>query len=219
MSAAGVERLSFGTREEWLAERGRGIGASESAAACGISPFMTNFDLFMEKTGKTPPPDLSGNAAVEFGKRAEDPLRQLFLAKHPEYTLEYHPYDMLYQAERPWLFATLDGELITEDGKRGILEIKTARIEKSYQWEQWAERIPDYYYAQICHQFLAAGKEYEFAFVFALLTKYTGDCELRTYEFSRSDCESDMEYIQKKEAEFWTRVKTGNAPPLLLPAI
>ena len=120
MSAMEPERLSFETREEWLAARGRGIGASESAAACGISPFMTNFDLYMLKTGKAEPADLTGNAAVELGRRAEEPLRQLFIAEHPEYTLEYHPDDMLYQKERPWLYATLDGELIAPDGRRTI---------------------------------------------------------------------------------------------------
>lgn len=219
MSGQTPERLSFETREEWLAERGRGIGASESAAACGISPFMTNYDLWMIKTGKADPPDLTGNEAVSFGNRAEDALRQLFMAKHPELTLEYHPYDMLYQKKREWLYATLDGELITPDGRRGILEIKTARIEKSYQWEQWAGQIPDHYYTQICHQFLAAGEEYVFAYVFALLTKYTGDCELRTYEFDRAECENDMRFVLKSEEEFWTRVKTGRAPAMLLPKI
>lgn len=219
MSGQAPERLSFPTREEWLAARGRGIGASESAAACGLSPFMTNYDLWMIKTGKSDPPDLSASEAVNFGHRAEDALRQLFMAKHPEFTLEYHPYDMLYQEKRAWLYATLDGELITTDGRRGILEVKTARIEKSYQWEQWAGRIPDHYYTQICHQFLAAGETYEFAFVFALLTKYTGDCELRTYEFGRADCEGDMGFVLKSEEDFWTRVKTGQAPPMLLPKI
>lgn len=219
MSAMEPERLSFETREEWLAARGRGIGASESVAACGISPFMTNFDLYMLKTGKAEPADLTGNAAVELGRRAEEPLRQLFIAEHPEYTLEYHPYDMLYQKERPWLYATLDGELIAPDGRRGILEIKTAKIEKTYLWEMWAGRVPDHYYTQICHQFLAAGEKYEFSFVYALLRKYTGDCELKTYEFSRADCEDDMAYVLKKESNFWTKVKTGQAPALLLPQI
>ena len=34
--------------------------------------------------------------------------------------------ELWYQKERPWAFATLDGRIKTQDGKTGILEIKTS---------------------------------------------------------------------------------------------
>lgn len=113
-----LQYLHFEDRESWLSGR-VGLGASDAAAVCGLSKWQTPLGLWEIKTGRKKAKDLSGNAAVSFGVRAEPHLRGLFLAEHPEYQLEYHPFDILYQEERPWLTATLDGELITETGEHG----------------------------------------------------------------------------------------------------
>ncbi|MCB1614397.1 MAG: YqaJ viral recombinase family protein, partial [Pseudomonadales bacterium] len=40
------------SREDWLDVRRRGIGASEAAAACGISPYQSPLELWLIKTGR-----------------------------------------------------------------------------------------------------------------------------------------------------------------------
>ena len=40
------------SREEWLKVRKQGIGASDAAAACGISPYQSRLELWMIKTGR-----------------------------------------------------------------------------------------------------------------------------------------------------------------------
>ena len=112
-----LERKTFATREEWLAGRVQGIGASDAAATCGMSPWMTPVELWKLKTGAEQAKDLSDNAAVQLGVRMEPTIRDFFAAMHPEFRVEYHQFDILYQQERPWLFATLDGELIDADGE------------------------------------------------------------------------------------------------------
>lgn len=212
-----LERLHFDDRESWLSGRQNGIGASEAAAAVGMSPWQTPLELWKLKCGVSAPKDLSGNAAVEQGNRMEPVLREFFMGLNPEYVLEYHPYDILFQDDRSWLFATLDGELTDEEGRRGILEIKTATPNGKAGWDKWANgNLPQNYYIQTLHQMLATG--YEFVRLFAALYSKNGDITLRQYEIERDDVTQDMAWLCSQEADFWKKVtsKTMPAMPLIL---
>ena len=213
-----LQRKTFSNREEWLAGRTNGIGASEAAAAIGMSPFESQYELWQRKTGQRPAKDLSGNAAVEYGNRLEPIARAMFQAEHPELTVEYHQFDVLYQSERPWMTATLDGELTDADGRKGILEIKTSSVGKKTQWDKWHDAIPLNYRAQICHQLLVTG--WDFAVLYAKLVKLNGDSELRTYWFEREDMKEEMDWLLEQETSFWNKfVATRTAPPATLPAL
>ena len=60
-----------------------------------------------------------------------------------------------------------------------MLEIKTTEILKSMQYENWKERVPNNYYVQVLHQFLATG--WSFAILKAQLkTDYGGEIRLNT---------------------------------------
>lgn len=208
-----LKRLTFEDRESWLAGRGIGIGASEAAAAIGMSPWQTPIELWKLKTGQAQPKDLSGNPAVAQGVKWEPVLRDLFAATHEEYQVCYFAYDILYQSERPWLFATLDGEL-TENGtgKHGILEIKTASPSGKAGWEKWNDgNMPDNYYIQTVHQLLATG--FDFVRLFACLFSMDGSYTIKTYEIERQDVEEDMQWLLKEETAFWEYVKRGVMPP------
>ena len=90
-----LQRISYPDRASWLAGRTeQGIGASECAAAVGRSPWMTQAELWQIKTGQKESKDLSDNDAVERGNRMEDAIRYFYACAHPEYTIEYHPYDL-----------------------------------------------------------------------------------------------------------------------------
>lgn len=195
-------------REEWLSARDGHLGASEASAIMGMG-FMTKMDLWKLKTGRAKPKDLTDNEAVSYGNRAENALRELFMAKHPELTLEYRPFDFIYQEERPWLRATLDGELTDEDGDKGILEIKTASCLSKADWAKWRDRVPDGYLCQISHQLLATG----FRFVY-LQAELIGRNEsiIREYLFLREDMEENMKYLLEEEEKFWNDVVTGKVP-------
>lgn len=210
-----LERMECKDREEWLSMRQKTIGASEIAAAVGLSPFKTPLRLWEEKTGRKAAPDLSGNPAVLFGVRAEEHLRGLYLAEHPEFTGDYHPFDILFQRERPWMTCTLDCELIDKTtNTKGILEIKTAETAKKSQLEKWDNKIPDYYYAQLLHQQIACGEEYTFSTLYAKLKLLNGNSYLREYEFSRSDLAADREWLLSEAERFWWYVTNDQMPPV-----
>ena len=213
-----LERKTFANREEWLAGRTNGIGASEAAAAIGMSPFESQYDLWLRKTGQKQSKDLSGNAAVEYGNRLEPAMRAMFQAEHPELELDYHQYDVLFQEERPWATATLDGELMDEHGAKYVLEIKTAQVGKTVQWEKWKDRVPENYYIQVLWQLLVTG--WDGAYLYAKLVKLNGDSELRTYYFSAEEHKEDMAWLLKEAETFWQRyIVTRTAPPTTLPSL
>ena len=210
-----LERICPTSREEWLAARQiQGIGASEAAAIVGLSPWMSKNELWYIKTGKKIAKDLSGNAAVEQGIRMEGAIRTVFAARHPEFQVEHHAYDILYQTERPWLFATLDGE-ITESFadssvKKYPLEIKTSTPRGKADWDKWSDgKIPDNYYIQILHQMLATG--WDGAYLTAFLYGKE-DITIREYEFWRKDCEADLNWLLKEETAFQESIVSGQKP-------
>ena len=160
---------------------------------------------------------MTGNPAVERGKRLEPALRGLFAAEHPEFTVEYHEFDIMFQENRPWLFATLDGELTDKEGRKGILEIKTATPNGKAGWSKWADgRLPDNYYIQTLHQLLATG--YDFVRLYAYLESMNGDKTIRTYEMERDEVKDDLDWVLANETEFWNCVQNNTSPatPIIL---
>lgn len=209
-------------REEWLKERKKGIGASEASCIIGVNPWKSNVELWQEKTGQREPEDISDKDCVMYGKKAEELVRGLFELDYPGYKVEYDEFGMIAnRPNEPWLFATLDGHIIGGN-KNGVLEIKTTTIQQSSQWEHWNGQVPDYYYAQLLHQFLATG--YDFAILRADIRYYKGTelrHTVRDYFFERDNeqIKADMEYLLHKEKEFWNCVQTRKSPNLILPEI
>lgn len=213
--------IRIDNREEWLKVRQlQGIGGSEAGCVLGVNKYQSNIELWELKTGKREAVDLSDNAAVQFGKFAEPHLRELFKQDYPEYTVDYHEFDMYVNDDYPFIFATLDGELTNAEGRKGILEIKTTTIQNRSQWDEWDDRIPDSYYVQCLHQLAATG--WEFVMLKAYIRYYV-DGEVRVtirhYRINRKDVELDIQFLIQEEATFWNNVKSNTRPALKLPEI
>ena len=116
--------------------------------------------------------------------------------------------------------ASLDGELVDQDGRKGILEIKTTNILQSMQYEKWKDRIPDNYYIQVLHYLLVTG--WQFVVLRAHLnTEWGGEkrTTVKHYFIERSDVEDDLKMLLEEEKKFWEYVESGRKPPLILPEI
>ena len=216
-----LKREHYEDRESWLRSRARGIGASSSAAAVGLSKWQTNVELWEILTGKRESKPLIGNPAVEFGVRAEPVIRELFKLKHPEYKVEYHQFDILSQDTNPFIRATLDAELIADTPRRfgaekGILEIKSATVRTKAQWDDWNGKMPQNYYCQCLHQLLAT--DWDYVILFALLMG-DRDWTVRDYYIDRNDVEEDMKWLLEEETKFWGFVERNERPPEKLPMI
>lgn len=208
-------REHYEDRESWKAARNRrGVGGSEAAAIVGLSPYMTVRDLFEIKTGLKEAPDISNDEFVSQGVRVEPALRALYQANHPTEKIEYYPFDLLYQEERPWAFSTLDGEIVREDGTKGILEIKTSTPNGKEGWKKWDEQVPSNYYCQLLWQLLSTG--YDFAVLYAGLYSQDGSMTIREYEVKRKDVSGDLEWLLVEGENFWLSVKSHKLPPLTI---
>lgn len=215
-----VTMKTFGSREEWLAARINRIGGSDAAAILGKNPYTTNVQLWKIKVGMAIPEDISEKPYVKYGIAAEDHIRELFKLDFPEYEVLYQEDNMWLNDKIPFAHASLDGWLIDQNGRQGILEIKTTNILQSMQKEKWKGRIPDNYYIQLLHYLMVT--EFDFAVLKAQLKfDYSGEIVLHTrhYKIERSEVEADIEYLQNSEKTFWKQVQEQKYPALILPEI
>ena len=213
-----VNLHAFSTHEEWLEARKNYIGGSDASAVIGMNPYKTNVDLWREKTGLVTPEDISDKPYVKYGHDAEPLLRELFKLDFPEYEVFYEENNMFTNEKYPWGHFSADGWLKDQNGRRGVLEIKTTEILQSMQKEKWNHRIPDNYYAQILHGLLIM--EADFAILKAQLkTVFDGVPYLQTrhYLIERSEVEADIEFLQSSEKDFWHDVQNNIRPALILP--
>ena len=203
--------------ETWLKERMNGIGGSESGSVLGLNPWCSNVQLWRYKMGIEVPPDISDKPAVKFGKVAEEHIRELFRLDYPNMELDYHAYWVYRNDAYPWQFATLDGELTEDTGRRGILEIKTTTIQNKSQWDEWENGIPQRYYAQILHQLSATGADFV---ILRAYIRWYRDGELRVtvrdYRIERKDVEADIEYLCEQEMRFMDCVNSGKPPAAII---
>ena len=215
-----VTMHTFESQKEWLAARSGRIGGSDAAAILGLNPYKDNVQLWEEKAGLRQQEDISDKPYVKYGTQAEMHLRGLFRLDFPEYQIFYQEGNMWFNDRFPFAHASLDGWLVDQRGRKGILEIKTTNILQSMQKEKWKDRVPDNYYIQLLHYLMVT--EFEFAVLKAQLKfDYGGDIVLNTrhYFIERSEVEADIKYLQNAETTFWRELQTGHKPALILPDI
>ncbi len=209
------------SRSEWLQHRTSFIGGSDAACIVGENPWKTNQELWEEKTGRRKPEDISDKPAVKYGTMAEEHLRELFKLDYPELRVEYVENNFWTNSEKPWAHASLDGWLTDEEGRLGILEIKTTTIQNATQRAKWEEGIPQNYYCQILHYMMVTGAA--FAILKAKIRWEIPGAEpfamIKHYRIERADVEADLEYLEEAEKEFARLIEEDKEPALILPEI
>ncbi len=141
---------------EWHAHRAKYRNASETPAVLGLSPWVTPYELWSIKTGRTPQPDIT--AAMAHGTATEPLAREAYEA------LTGHVMQPLVLVEGDYS-ASLDG--ITLDG-RLVLEVKCPKSKDSkILSEAKAGRVPVDIYWQIQTQLLVSQANLAHLFVYA----------------------------------------------------
>lgn len=215
-----VQMIQLKSREEWLEKRTSYIGGSDASCVVGMNPYKTNVDLWEQKTGRSKPENIDDNPFVEYGRNAEDYLRELFALDFPQYEVKYCENNIWLNDKYPFGHASLDGWLTDEIGRFGVLEIKTTNILQSIQKEKWNHRIPDNYYIQVLHYMIIT--EADFAVLKAQLKyDYDGEIFLTTkhYKIEREEVLDDIEYLIDAEKRFYQAIKDDRRPSLLLPDV
>jgi len=182
---------------EWLAEREKGIGASEVAAIIGLSPWETPYSLYLRKTGQIPPQE--ENFAMRRGHYLEDAVVQWWQDETGEKVIKASAADIIYvHPEHPFMRATPDRIV---RGRKKMLEVKSTA---GYMGDE----IPDYYLAQCMYQMYVTGiHEEELIYI-------QGDLTFGRF-FVQYD-EEFAEFIAQKVTEFWNDCVIGGKEPELI---
>jgi putative phage-type endonuclease len=185
-------------RAEWLEDRKKAIGASDAAAILGVSPFASEWDVFMEKTGRLEP--WSGNEQTRLGQFFEPGV------------LDYAESRLgaLVRGERilhPSLpiASTLDGR-VAENNRP--VEAKTTGLSGPL-YGDWGDvgtdEVPEYYLVQVHTQLLCT--KADLGYLFALLPGRG----VVQFEIERSDKICD--HLENVIGEWWDKHIIGGVEP------
>lgn len=184
----------------WHEIRSQRIGASDIAALFGMSPFTTRWQLWMEKSGKLPPEDLSDNKAIQAGTFLESGIAN-WAAHRWDMTIEKVA-DYYTADDCPGMGASLD---FKTDGNHPV-EIKWSAYGNGWEYEgDVITSAPDNYILQVQQQMACTGAEY--GWLIALLRN-----EPRRMKIPRS--EEIILKIKSEIAKFWDSVRAGEEPPV-----
>jgi putative phage-type endonuclease len=208
--------------DAWLEFRTNGIGASEVGTILGLNPYKSAAELFYQKIGKIPQ-KIEENIAMFMGNRLESVVGELweyysedeatFISNfnNGKKTRGYRTIEgYLINDKYPHLFFSpdglicndskldayeIEGEKVTFENTKGILEIKTI---SGFASKQWEGGVPPSYVVQIMTYMLGLDVNYgEIAF-------FEDGRKLSVTELSRN--EAICHEIVTKTTEFWERV-------------
>ena len=215
----------------WLEIRKRGIGGSDIGAVLGFNPYKGAVELYEEKAGLRPAPDLSEKESVYWGHALEDIVAEEF-ARRTGFKTQRVNYTLLRdgfmvanidravvnpavaKTVRPNKAVTTDGLALTTDT---ILEIKTAGSRSENLWGESQEaeiiagnvvsehKIPDSYELQV--QWYMAVTGARICFVAVLI----GGQDFRIYRVDRDDALINV--MTQRAREFWFEHVQKRIPP------
>lgn len=192
--------LSVRDQTHWHELRSQHIGASDVAALFDMSPFTTLWRLWMEKSGKLPPEDLSDNKSVQAGTFLESGIANWAAHRWDmkiEKVVDYYTAD-----DCPGMGASLDFQT---DGGHPV-EIKWSAHGDGWEYEgDTITCAPDNYVLQVLHQMACTDAEY--GWLIALIRN-----EPRRMKVPRS--EEIISKIKSHVAKFWDSVRAGEEPPV-----
>jgi len=185
-------------RQQWLAERRKGIGGSDVAPILGISPWASPLDVFLDKRGELP--DQPENEAMRWGNILEPVVRQEYANRTGQVVRQAGA--ILQHPKHAFMLANLDG--YTDTGR--VFEAKTSRSDIGWG-EPGSDEIPQTYLLQVQHYMAVTG--YPVADVAVLI----GGSDFRIYTV-----EADHELhalLIDAEAQFWRRVVENDPPEVV----
>jgi putative phage-type endonuclease len=175
--------------------RRTGLGGSDAAAACGLSPWRTPYDLWLEKLGQAEP--LPASEPMLWGSLLE-PVIAAEYCRRTGHQIQLSP-PMLRHPTHAFMLAHIDGRV----NNSRILECKTARTAAGWG-ETGSDEIPLQYLVQVHHYLVVTG-----AAVADIAVLIAGQ-DFRLYEVA-ADADIARSLVEQ-EYTFWLRVEEHEPP-------
>lgn len=188
------------SRENWLdIRRSNGIGGSDAAAICGLNPWKSAVQVWLEKTGQVREEDMPSEAAY-WGTQLESLVADEFKRRNGLNVQRRHA--IFQHPEHPWMLANIDRIIISKEHGNGILEVKTT---SEYGKDEWGEdTAPQQYVIQCLHYIAVLGLNY------AWLAVLIGGNKYRQIRVERDD--EAIAALIDLESRFWQHVEKGIPP-------
>lgn len=181
-----------------LLARKQHIGASEAAAACGLSPWTTPYQLWADKTSDAV--DVIDNPRMEWGRRLESVVLRKYAEDLPRPDYLIAPCDVVTSAEHPFMSCTPDALLPDR-----VVEVKTAGLSSAREWgEPGSDAVPMHYLLQVTHQMVVTGRR--LADIPVLIAG--NDYRLYTVNYD----EELAALLIERERAFWRHVEDRTPP-------
>lgn len=182
ISTAGMDR------ETWLRLRKTGIGGSDAGAICGVNPYSSSLNVYLDKLSDQI--EDTDNESMRQGRDLEEYVARRFME---ETGLKVRRSNKMYRSnEYPFMLADVDRLIV---GQNAGLECKTANAFQADQWKNG--EIPAHYLIQCLHYMAVTGrKEWYIAVV------------ILGWEFKYQKITWDNRAIQKMievEKTFWNQ--------------
>lgn len=195
---------------QWHALRRQGIGGSDAAAVAGFNPYKSPVGVYLEKTGQIEP-EGAGEAAY-WGNVLEDVVAKEFSTrtglkvKRSNFLFRHH--------EHTFMLGNIDRLVTDSNGRKGILECKTASAFLKNQWVADTDRdsdecslTPDHYMIQLQHYLKTL--ELDFGFFAVLIGG-------NTFKYRYVERDKQMiEYLVQLESRFWNENVMKVIPPIV----
>ncbi|MFE0021938.1 YqaJ viral recombinase family protein [Amycolatopsis sp. NPDC059021] len=192
------------SRDDWEFVRTFGLGGSDVAAAAGLNPWKTPFQLWLEKTRRIAADfDETAVERMHWGQVLEPVLLREWDDRHPEYILTGGE-GIYHDRERGWMIGNVDGLAWDWSGElAGIVEAKTGGHRAVAEWAE--DQVPTHYVCQVQWYMGLLGAPR--AFVVALLDTHTYLERIIT-----RDDELIADLVDAT-TEFWNYVRRDEPPP------
>jgi putative phage-type endonuclease len=203
-TGVGVELLDYGTRERWLGARSMGVGASESAALFGVSPWETVLSLWAKKTNRIEPDEIAGEW-LEWGNLLEEPIAKRYESRTGRKVWQGGPYCVAQHPTIECMRATPDRWVIeaTDRTPDGLLQIKNTNAFKGHDWD---DGPPNYIQIQVQHEMAVTGRSW------ASVAVLIGGAEFRFFDVERNP--AFIEELETQVRWFWGFVERDERPPI-----
>lgn len=143
---------AFVTRKEWESIRMLGLGGSDAAVVCGISPYTSQQGLYHNKVGTpftiTEATDPGKEYIFAYGHRMEDLVIEQFCRQTG--AVRVAETRMFRSKEHPFITANIDAIVRFPDGRLAIFEAKTTTL---FNRDAWADHSCPAHYVPQCRQY------------------------------------------------------------------
>lgn len=185
---------------QWHIRRRFGIGGSDVGAILGVNPYKTPYQVWLEKTGREMPEDLSDNDAVMAGTLFEDAVAKFYEIREGKTVRRWN--NTRFHDTMPWLAGNVDRIV---QGERRILECKTAGMFAKGWGEPGSDEVPESYLLQVMHYMAVWGYDV------ADLAVVVGGQQYRKYTFKFDQELFDV--VAEHLRSFWFNNVIADVPP------